>query len=342
MDGAGEPTTQVWLTQMLSAEAVEVRSVIGAIILALPVPDVMELRAGPLEESTRLAGFGEVEDDEHSIPQRMSHLKLREEYLDIIEAVGLLRSTIEGERTQHDSSGHGSAGDVATVILLQGSLPQTEKSLRGANAPTPVDHDGADALVEAVEEQLVTDRTIFGCDVVSWDGRVTAATGTEQTEEPGGGAERNSTKKVKRNIYGEKTGIDRVREVLEAVDWSVVPLPSPPSASASPPHRRKNSNDEPQQHRHHHRSTSTEPALNWDLFALDQDLEPDHSGHDPDDNDDNNDSEADAAGDQATMVEQLQGLLHQAMAIREAGAELPTAERDRYARSMVAKLMREL
>ena len=74
--------------------------------------------------------------------------------------------------------------DVALVLLL-----------RMSNAIS-----NSDAAVEKVEEQLVEARGLLGWDIVAWDG------GSPDPE--------------RKDAYGEKVGMARVREVLEGISWS--------------------------------------------------------------------------------------------------------------------------
>lgn len=378
-----DPTTQIWLKQMLNPEpeAVEVRSVIGAIVLVLPVQDAVEPGVFPTDKSTVLGGpdnHDDDDDEQNAIHQRASHSPLRREYLDIIEAVNTLRSTIADERTAHDDNtasgngnGNGIADDVAAVILLQGPKPQPKKQdLHPSPAPAPL-HDDVDELIEAVENQLLTDRQIWGWDVAFWDGRVaaTATSGAEGEAGSGGGSRAESSTEEngrtrtrttgKRNIHGEMIGIDRLREVLEGVDWTALPPPPPPpgQSSPSPPFSSSSSSSSSSppflHHRHHRRhkiadthhptSESTSTHTYADALLGRAAYTVGEEGKRERDDDDDDDDDKDGDGDEAAQVEQLQGLLQQAMAIREAGAELPSGlERDRYARRMVGRLMREL
>ena len=70
---------------------------------------------------------------------------------------------------------------------------------------------------------------VFGWDFVWWDGVPEPDDGKGvpkvEVEEHGDEETGETEKKAEpvRNEYGEKLGIERVREVLEGVDWSILP-----------------------------------------------------------------------------------------------------------------------
>ena len=356
-----EPTTQTWLTQMLTPapEAMEVRGVIGAIVLAMPVPDALEPSAASSSTATDAElGYG---DDEDELPQPtgQSYWKLKPEYLDIIEAVNTLRSAIEDERA-------GQNGDVGAVILLQGSIPNSptnssphriRPALPASAAAYDNERNRADALVEAVEDQLLTDRAVLGWDIIAWNGipksplpptNTEAAASERRRDEAAAAAAAavqtaDDATEEARNLYGEKTGLPRLHELLHNVDWSALPphqisssTPSPPTTS---PHgRASKATFDP--------GPDPDPDLDASLLSSDEwydvkthltSFEPGHR--------DAADLEAEAEEqeeEEEFQVEQLQGLLQQAMAIREAGRDLESGERERYARRMVGRLMGDL
>jgi hypothetical protein len=178
-----EPTTQTWLTQLLSPlpEAIEVRGVIGAIILAIPVRDALEplpsFSSAPSATDPILA-YDDDDDSEliSTRPRSHNHYKLRPEYLDVIEAVDTLRTTIEEEKPGYE----GATGDIGAVILLQGVLPTASsgsnlswtRARPARTAPSINDRaqdTATDELADAVEAQLLSDRAILGWDVITWD-----------------------------------------------------------------------------------------------------------------------------------------------------------------------------
>ncbi len=391
----------------LEPEAKEVRGVIGAIVLAIPVLDALEAEAEAAaassfsfsSPSTATAtdtepGYG---GDENELPQLpgQSHWKLKPEYLDIVEAVNTLRSTMEDERA-------GQGGDVGAVILLQGSIPKptTEPSPRGASKALPTstttydgDRNGADALLEAVEDQLLTDRAILGWDIIAWDGIPKSPSTPTNIRSRASGKDRSGESAAAaqppidaadetRNLYGEKTGLPRLLELLHNLDWSALPAqtPSPPSSSSPPtsPHAQSSpsapnldldhdtdlyltahflpsiSDDagselttplvNPIPRTHDPPSTAFRPQLQQEKQQLQRERghleDGDEGGDEKRDGDGDGDGEGDE--DEESQVEQLQALLQQAMAMREAGREMPSAQRERYARGMVGRLMGRL
>ena len=379
----GEATTQTWLTQFLGPEpeAVEVRAVIGAIVLAIPVRDSLEANPFRSSLSAHAPPLGELgENSEIGRQRRPSQWRLREEYLDIVEAVNTLRETIEDEKARH-ADHECAGGDVAAVILLQGEVPGTEsrtrRSLRGKRAGKAPGHDedgddrdrdheadadSAQNLVEAVEEQLLTDRAVLGLDVIAWDGVIppspTALTaiipptlgGDDPNRVEGGGGggggggaggrnppaggeeeeEEASAATQGRNIHGEKTGLPRLHEVLSNRDWTA--LPPPPS----PHHHQKAQNMVEDPDTDLDFLPSDDDPLDFDLSAGLLNMNTAYSARGEDE------EEEEEEEDEAIKVEQLQGLLQQAMVIREVGKEMSRAERGRYARRMVGGLVRDL
>lgn len=381
-------TTQTWLAQMLSpaSDAVEVRSVIGAIVLALPVRETL------VEDSSLVAAapdpFTQLDDDNDGMQQHHYHhrqrqtsrsWRLRDEYLDIVEAVNTLRSTIEDERVRA-----GAEGDVGTAVVLQGEIPGTSttrgrgcakasRNLRDDGSEDDDDGDGdgnpADALVEAVEEQLLTDRAILGWDIIAWDGvspttvetlapsMKVRKTGSHQTDILRKASTKGAAKEEQRNIYGERTGLARLNELLHNVDWSATPSPSQRRRN----HRGENAEEEEEENDDddddNDEKEDPDPHLDLDPDFL---LSPTHSKatiltrrrrradssdlgsaypHRDEDGSEIEDEAAedeDEEEDEAAQVEQLQSLLQQAMVMREAGVEaVPRRERDRFARRLM-------
>lgn len=153
---ASTSTLEEWKEQMLSSAAGEVRTVIGGLVLILPISTV-------------------------SISETPDSLTA------LIEAVHALREAIED-----DNYGR----DIASVLILQGSSPTVKQ-------------DKLDGLMEKLEEVCLSDKGILGWDFVAWDGQL-----IDQVE--GSGPQ-------ERNEYGEQTGIKRVLEVIQGIDWSAVP-----------------------------------------------------------------------------------------------------------------------
>lgn len=213
-------TTNTWITQMLGPQALEVRNAIGAIILTLPLPDALESNRNS-SSSSSAAPLPDLDlnDSNEDEPQTSPYqYKLKPDYITLISAINTLRSTIEEERAAGPNG-----GDIAAVIILQGSL-SPKPTLQKQNPPTAPAENENDMLLEAIEEQLLnptatttqdTDNVntantpILGWDIVLWNGIVNPT-------QPRAEEDRSE----KRNIYGEKTGLPRVLEVLEAVDWT--------------------------------------------------------------------------------------------------------------------------
>ena len=254
------PTLPAWRIQMLSDAALEVRGVIGGIVLALPMS--------------------------FSPTTSVSKQVLPDGYLDVVEAVNELRDVIEEE-------GHGR--DVASVILLMGTGKEGESG-------------GLGVATEKMEEVLLEERGILGWDIVRWEGAA-----TEKAEVNGA-----------RNAYGEKIGIERVKELLESIDWSA-PLPS----------IGKEDNDLG------FLSSEYEDAkLGVDGLKLQgQELEQEMMGLKLAMRDHDFDGDIE---EEDLQVDQLPRLLDRVVAIKEAGLEMSKSDREKFAKREVDRIMKEI
>ncbi len=207
-------------------------------------------------------------------------------YLDVVDAVNELRDLIEEE---------GYGRDLASVILLMGT---GKGDVNG----------GLSAATEKMEEVLVEERGILGWDVVGWEGT----------------AEEESGPLGARNAYGEKVGIERVKELLENIDWSA---PGPSFGGEDADLGFLSSDDE-------------EGKLGVDGIKLQgQELEREMTGVKlaMRDNDFGSDGE-----DEDIKVDQLPRLLDRVVAIKEAGAEMSKNDREKFAKREVDRIMKEM
>ncbi|KIW20971.1 hypothetical protein PV08_01550 [Exophiala spinifera] len=313
-DGDGDadtvttPTLEDWTKQMLSPAASEVRAVIGGIILILPVSASSSLR-----------------QQQVVVPQ--SHVRL-------VEAIHSVREAIE------DESYH---GELASIVVVQPSSP---------NVMTPAK---LAEISDHLEEVCLSEKGILGWDFVSWSGEVPSSSSSS----PAGSSERNE--------YGEKTGIDRAIEVLEGVDWSASPFFS---------HDDDDDDDDDDEGFDIDDDLDGETAggvsmasvlrnarrsgLDYELQREMMELKISLDDVDGDDDDDDDDDAEDASkgnsgqrnangtgddvddADENIQVEQLQGLMERVVAIRDAGSELSPAERGRFARREINRIMREM
>lgn len=279
-------TLEEWKEQMLSPAAEEVRKVIGGLVVILPVSTT-------------------------SSPDIPAH------FTALIEAVHTLREAIED-----DSYGR----DIASVIVLQGSLPTVKQ-------------DKLDALMEKLEEVCLSDKGILGWDFVAWDGQAVDA------------VERNGN--AERNQYGEQTGIKRVLEVIRGIDWSASADVDGADADDGEIDIGADDDDDDATF------TSSQPTniLGSGRFSgLDQELQREmmelkfsmlsNEDDDDDDDDHNYGTESSQAKrdleDEDFQVNQLPALMEQVVAIREAGSEMSPAERERFAKREIQRIMREM
>ena len=307
-------TTRTWLSQMLSPEAREVRDAIGAVILILPLPQMLH-------------------------PSPSDPWKLKPQFLDLASTVNRLSRAIEDERTRvHDVDGTDpdfpvGAGDSTTILILQGSLPQPSHqepserafSLDEEARPEMTDEDH---LIESVEDQLVEGREVTGWDVVAWDGIIdqTSQLPKYQASAP----VTTEGEKQRRNIHGELTGLARVLEVLgSCVDWEAAPVRDTTGVAGDTASSSPAAADHPALRASEDKDTfppSSKTALQSSSASFLAPLLDKHNGDNADL--DNADSDGDDDDNtQEVQVEQLGALMQRAMAIREMGGSRAEKER---------------
>ncbi|EXJ84107.1 hypothetical protein A1O3_04774 [Capronia epimyces CBS 606.96] len=263
------------------------------------------------------------------ISSRSSSLIL-DSYYSLIEAIHALREAVEEE-----SYGR----DVASIVVLQPTSPTVSPGILASTA-------------EQIEDACLSDRGILGWDFVAWDGEV---------QKPGKTADQADV----RNEYGEKTGIRRVIEVLEGIDWSAAPSFGDLEDIGAVDFDKLGAGEEA--------SSAIDTLANGSFFDLDYELQqemmelkmsmldqetledgepamkmsrPDHEPQDGDENASlvNADSDADAEveDEDELQVEELQGLMERVVAIRETASEMPKGERERFAKREIAKIMLDM
>lgn len=170
----------------------------------------------------------------------------------------------------------------------------------------------AEEKVDKVEEGMRGERGVVGWDVVAWDGNA----------EPAGQNDKND--------YGEKTGIGRLIEILEAVPWT--------SSSTDDAEMGFSENESEADW-----TTSEQRELQREMMGLKMDLGEEEkdstAGHESFKDDEWPELQG---GGEDVKVEQLQGLMERLIATREAASELKGPEKQKFARREVERIMREL
>jgi len=221
-------------------------------------------------------------------------------YMPLIETVHALRETIEDENFQRD---------IAAVVMLQ--------STSAKHVPT----SALDAALEKLEDRCLTEQGILGWDFVAWDGQHGNQSGEVDAK----------------NVYGERVGISRVIEALEAIDWS---------AAAG-------GDDDDGKQDDYFDGLGDDFEQNLDAFAdaafqgLDHELQREMmelklSMLDTASDDGFKDTDGQEDDGQDVKVEQLQNLMEKVIAVREAGSEMSRPERQRFAKREIGKIMREM
>lgn len=239
----------------------------------------------------------------------LSSSSIPEAYIPLVEAVHALREAVEDE-----SYGR----DVASAVVVQSMSPT-------------VKHDKLLEATESFEDVCLSDRGILGWDFVTWNGEVRDEVAGEDIK----------------NEYGERLGIQRIIQVLEGIDWS---------ASAGLETGEDDFNfDDPDEEDASSSAASTHlfgrarfSGLDFELqremmelkMSMLQEEEEDKGEHE--DAGAPQESRSPGAEDDDDQVEQLQVLMERVVAIREAGAEMPKEERERFAKREIGRIMREM
>jgi ribosomal protein S12 methylthiotransferase accessory factor YcaO len=168
---------------------------------------------------------------------------------------------------------------------------------------------------------------------VAWDGQV--IDGVESSE------------KAERNEYGEQTGVKRVLEVIQGIDWSAsLDGDGDEDADGETDLGRGNDDDFT-----FTGSRSTNILGSGRFSGLDDELQREmmelkfsmlSNDADEDEDDTQLSQRKKEAGDEDLQVNQLPALMEQVVAIREAGLEMSPSERERFAKREIERIMREL
>jgi hypothetical protein len=242
--------------------------------------------------------------------------------MSLVEAVHSLREAAEDE-----SYGR----DIASIVVLQST-----------SSTSGVTQAKLSQITEQLEESCLSDKGILGWDFVAWDGGE-PSTAAESAED-------------ERNEYGEKTGIQRVIEVLEGVDWSAAPRWGGDDDDAfdldelgvdvdvdddaedgglgfSPTNILRNNA----------RLSGLDHELQLEMMELKMSLGDDAQGEGAEAETSDQQVSTDVRDeDEDVQVEQLQGLMERVVAIREAGSEMEPTEREKFAKREIGKIIREM
>ena len=175
--------------------------------------------------------------------------------------------------------------------------------------------DGGEEMVDQLEEGLRGERGVFGWDVVGWNGET-----VESSPEKGLGTSKNE--------YGEKSGIERVIEILEAVPWTT---------SSGDDEGGFESGTEADW------TTSEQRELDHEMMGLKMDLREEEENTEGEDNGFGEDEWPELQGSSEDVkVEQLQGLMERLIATREAASELSGVEKQKFAKREVERIMKQM
>ena len=294
-------TLKTWKTQFLSPVAAEVLASIGAIILILPIPDSPSYPSTPAEK----VGL-------------MEYMSAVNEVKDAIEDLGR---------------------DVGTLFLLQPAMPRGDGKTGAAAGETRKALARLEGLAEKFEDKC-HEMGVFGWDFVWWDGvPELAAIGSgmpkveveEHISKESDGI--NKKAETVRNEYGEKLGIERVREVLEGVDWSISPLLAANQGEDDGDNIENDGGDDKLD------------VLGGDKYqGLDADLQREMMGLKlsmMDSQGSKTDASAEQEGEDMS-IDQMSSLMQRVIAIREASADLDKSDREDFAKREVEKIMHEM
>ncbi|KAJ5661805.1 uncharacterized protein N7477_009421 [Penicillium maclennaniae] len=230
--------------------------------------------------------------------------------------VGAVKSVIDEER--------GGMGDVPGILVLVGgkkSVSGTAQAAATVTAATTGEDElglgvGDDELGEDTAplsvgwwEDQMFDMGLFGWEIIEWD-----------PAEQGG--------EVTRNKFGEYEGMPRIKEVLETHDWTA----SGDSFDADELDMEDDFDEFMSGGKSHSRGFGEEVnELEREMFGLRMAIERGGDRHD--------DSESENEEDQ---VESIEALMLRMQSIREMSADMPEAQRKRFAAKAVQDIMRDL
>ena len=213
-----------------------------------------------------------------------------EQFLKYIEAANALREAVED-----DCPGR----DVASVVLLQ---PETVSSAQQSGSSSTL--KALTQRAEALSNDCIQNDA-FGWDIVHWTATNTAAESASSPE------------KQERNEFGEKTGVARIFEVLQSVDWSADAISAEDLDDAEEgllASRGRNGLD----------SELQQEMLGLKLSMMEQ-----------------NASDGEESGEDVS-IEQIGQLHGRVMAIKEAAAEMSGSQKEAFAQREIDKIMKEL
>ncbi|KAL9105365.1 MAG: hypothetical protein Q9227_009453 [Pyrenula ochraceoflavens] len=227
----------------------------------------------------------------------------REELLDVITTVGTIRDEIETDR----------GNDCAACVVLQKSVMLTGSS----------NMEDEEDRAEKLEDKLL-DSGVFGWDIVTWN----PETSSSQTEAPPNAqVQREGSRK---DGSEEKTGIDRILEILEVVSWSAGSNSTDLdldflSGSEEDEARRDDYNEDDDILK------PDEQELQREMLGLSMALRREDRAQ-----------ESEGVDEEDLKIESLPGLMERVMALREKGSSMPGEEREKFAKKAIADLVGEL
>ncbi|KAK2755057.1 hypothetical protein FQN54_006585 [Arachnomyces sp. PD_36] len=223
---------------------------------------------------------------------------------EIVEAVGGVRDLIEEER--------GGVGDVPGLVVLVGKREE-ERVKRGGGGEEGEGEGGEGRKGEGEVgwwEESLLEVGVFGWEVVVWDPR-------EKGEEVRG----------RRNQFGELEGLERVKEVLEANEWASADDDEDVELDAA---RMGLLSD----------IDEGDEGFNLEVGELEREMlglkmAIEKGGGD-------GDGESDGERDEEKQVEELEGLMLKMQAVKDQGAEMPEAERRKFAIRAVRDILKDI
>jgi hypothetical protein len=219
----------------------------------------------------------------------------------------------------------GGGRDVGSLFVLQPSVPASE----GDGKEVVKRLEG---LVEKFEDKC-HEMGVFGWDFVAWDGVPPVPS------EPG------AEILPKRNQYGEKQGLARISEVLEAVNWA-----ASPAAGTLEDDGGKDDDDADFDVFSGIKYAGLDAELQQEMMGLKLSMLETHNTTDCEGQKGTGvglglASEPDPGPGQDgedMSIEQMSKLMERVVAIKEAGSEMGVEERQQFARREVQRLMKEL
>ncbi|KAJ6069641.1 hypothetical protein N7499_011528 [Penicillium canescens] len=312
------PTAEQWKTEFLSPEAEIVRDAVGALVVCVHTPHISSAPAPNPNPDADAQG----DADPANRPDVRALLTL-------MRNIGAVKERIDEER--------GGVGDVPGVFVLVGKKGVSSGVGSGSGSGSGSGNRDADELALGVDdgdlggedvapfsvgwwEDQFYDIGLLGWEVVEWDPK----------------GEEGET----RNMYGEREGMPRIKEVLETHDWSA--SGGSGGLGYDGEHDPDMDSEDDLQDQLLGLSSGQTRGFGDEVHELEREMFGLRMAIERGGGDGFEDEEEGGNGDDELDVESMEALMMRMQAIKDMSSELPEDQRKRFAAKAVQDIMREL